>query len=77
MHTKSYRAFREIACVASVSVCFRAKKDRGTRFSVLAARKMERERKRAFLSLLFSFRAGFDSRVPRFLLRNRTETLAI
>ena len=59
MHTKSYRAFREIACVASVSVCFRAKKDRGTRFSVLAARKMERERKnkRAFLVFLFFFRA--------------------
>ena len=32
-----------LACVASVSVWFGAKKDRGTGFSVLAAREMKRD----------------------------------
>ena len=50
-----------------------AKKDRRTRFSVLAARKMERERKYERVAPFFTRSLSL---VPRSLLRNRTETLA-
>ena len=40
-----------LACVASVSVCFRSKEDRGGRFSVLTAREMKRELKNALFYL--------------------------
>ena len=65
---------RDVACVASVSVlfrsrpcCFGAKKDWGTRFSVLAAREMKREATPPRLLAPFFARP---------LLRNSTETLA-
>ena len=55
----------------------KAKKDRGTGFSVLAAREMKQEPKKTLPALLLgSFFARSLTLVPRSLLLNRTETLA-
>ena len=67
---------RLLACVASVSVWFEAKKDRGTGFSVLAAREMKRE---AALLLAPFFARSLPAKTsvsPRSLPLNCTETLA-
>ena len=56
---------------------FGAKKDRGTGFSVLAAREMKQEPNNESGALLLAlFFARCLTLVPRSLLLNRTETLA-
>ena len=60
----SITAHEPLACVASVSVWFRSK----ARFLILAVQKMEQEPRNE--------RGGSLTLVPRFLLQNRTETLA-